>query len=183
MMGGGGPLMALQFILEAVAGFFSVLFLLRFIMQARRASFANQLGGFVMQLTDWAVKPLRRIIPGIGGYDWSSLVAAYLVQLLLLVLIVSVAGGLAAMTPDVWLLLLGKALLGLVRQVVYLFMFALIIAAVLSWVNPYSPLAGPINQLTRPILAPIQRILPPISGIDLSPLVAILLLQVVLMFL
>ncbi len=182
-MMGGAPSMALQFLLEAVVGFFSVLFLLRFFMQAGRVSFANQLGGFVMQLTDWAVKPLRRMIPGVGGYDWSSLVVAYLLQLLLLVLLVGMAGGLAAMPPGVWLFLLGKALLELVRQVVYLFTFALIIAAVLSWVNPYSPLAGPVNQLTRPILAPIQRILPPISGIDLAPLLAIVLLQVVLKFL
>jgi len=66
---------------------------------------------------------------------------------------------------------------------VYILIGALILQAVLSWVNPYSPLSAPAYQLTRPLLDPIRRILPTISGIDLSPLVAILLLQAALMFL
>jgi YggT family protein len=71
----------------------------------------------------------------------------------------------------------------LLRLAIYIVIGALILQAVLSWINPYSPLAAPANQLTRPILDPIRRFVPLISGIDLSPLIAILLLQAVLMFL
>jgi YggT family protein len=151
---------AVIFLLNAVVSFFCTLFLLRFMMQALRVSFGGQLGGFVMALTNWAVKPLRRIIPGIGGFDWASLFAALMLQLLLAGLLIS-----------------------LLRLAVYILIGALILQAVLSWINPYSPLAAPIYQLTRPLLDPIRRILPSISGIDLSPLVAILLLQALLIFL
>lgn len=172
---------ALFFLVGSVASFFAVLFVLRFLMQACRVSFGGPVGHFVVTLTNWAVKPLRRVIPGVAGYDWASLVAAYVVQLLPVLLLFALSGSLAPV--DALPGLLWSALLGLLRLVVYVFIGALIVQAVLSWVNPYSPLAGPADQLTRPLLAPIRRVLPAISGIDLSPLVAILLLQVVLMFL
>ena len=173
---------AIVFLLDAVVSFFSTLFLLRFMMQAMRVSFAGQLGDFVVKLTNWAVKPLRRIIPGIGGLDWSSVLAAYCLQLLLLVLLLGLAGSggdPASLAP----MLLWFALRAVLRLAVYILIGALILQAVLSWVNPYSPLSAPAHQLTRPLLDPLRRIIPSISGIDLSPLVAILLLQVVLMFL
>jgi len=73
------------------------------------------------------------------------------------------------------------AVRGLIRLAIYIMIGALILQAVLSWINPYSPIAGPANQLTRPVLDPLRRFIPTISGIDLSPLVAILLLQMLLM--
>lgn len=182
----GSALAALQLILGTVAGFFSILFLLRFFMQLRRVSFGNQLGGFVMQLTNWAVKPLRRIIPGVGGYDWASLVSAYLIQLIsagVLILVIRSAATGPLSGPELALGIMLAALIALLRSVIYMLIAVLLVATILSWVQPYSPLAGPLNEFIRPILAPIRRILPPISGIDLSPMVAFLLLQVILMFL
>jgi YggT family protein len=175
---------ALFFLLDAVTSFFCTLFLLRFMMQAMRVSFAGQIGDFVVKLTNWAVKPLRRLIPGVGGFDWASLLAALALELLFTGIIIGAAphfgevdgAGVALMI----LLMAGRALL---RLAVYILIGALILQAVLSWVNPYSPLSAPAYQLTRPLLDPIRRILPAISGIDLSPLVAILLLQAALMFL
>jgi YggT family protein len=175
---------AIVFLLDAVASFFCTLFLLRFMMQALRVSFAGQIGDFVVKLTNWAVKPLRRIIPGVGGFDWASLLAALAVQLLFTGIVVGAAtrfgevdaGGVAPM-------IIIMALRALLRLTVYIMIGALILQAVLSWVNPYSPLSAPAYQLTRPILDPLRRIIPSISGIDLSPLVAILLLQALLMFL
>lgn len=175
---------AIIFLLDAVVSFFCSLFLLRFMMQAMRISFAGQLGNFVVALTNWAVKPLRRIIPGIGGLDWSSVFVAFALQLLFAGIVVGASthfvevDGLS-LTP----MILWFALRGVLRTTVYIFIGALILQAVLSWINPYSPLAAPAQQLTRPILDPIRRIIPLISGIDLSPLVAILLLQVLLSFL
>ncbi len=175
---------AIVFLLDAVVSFFCTLFLLRFMMQAMRISFAGQLGDFVVKLTSWAVKPLRRIIPGSGGYDWASLVAALGIQLLLSLLLFGLAGPSINADPgSITLMALWFAVRSLLRLAVYILIGAMILQAVLSWINPYSPLSAPANQLTRPILDPIRRILPTISGIDLSPLVAILLLQVVLMFL
>jgi YggT family protein len=80
---------ALIFLLDAVIGFFCALFLLRFMMQAMRVSFTGQLGNFVVALTNWAVKPLRRIIPGIGGLDWSSVFVAFALQLLFAAIVVA----------------------------------------------------------------------------------------------
>jgi len=175
---------AIVFLLDGIISFFCTLFLLRFMMQAMRVSFAGQLGHFVVTLTNWAVKPLRRIIPGTAGFDWASLFAALALQLVLAALIVVLSGhgvgfnGQNAILVTAWL-----AIRGLLRLVIYIEIAALILQAVMSWINPYSPLAAPADQLTRPLLDPIRRILPTISGIDLSPLVAILLLQAALMFL
>ncbi len=174
----------LIFLVDAVVSFFCTLFLLRFLMQLTRVSFAGQFGDFVVKLTNWAVKPLRRVIPGIGGIDWASLVAALVLQLLLSALLVGLAGPSVAIAGGaVALMALSLAVRTLLRLTIYIVIGALILQAVLSWINPYSPLAAPANQLTRPILDPIRRFVPLISGIDLSPLIAILLLQAVLMFL
>jgi YggT family protein len=175
---------AVAFLAEAVVGFFCALFVLRFMMQALRVSFSGQIGDFVVRLTNWAVKPLRRVIPGIGGLDWASLVAALALQVLLAVLLLGLAGpALPADPASFAVMVLWFALRALLRLAIYIVIGALIVQAVLSWVNPYSPLAAPAHQLTRPILDPLRRFIPPISGIDLSPLVAILLLQALLMFL
>lgn len=175
---------AVVFLLDAVISFFCTLFLLRFMMQALRVSFTGQIGTFVVALTNWAVKPLRRIIPGIGGFDWSSLLAAFALQVLLTGIVVGLSRHLDAFDPVGMLpAILWLGLRGLLRLSVYIFIAALILQAVLSWINPYSPLAAPAHQLTRPILDPIRRIVPLIGGIDLSVLVAILLLQALLMFL
>ena len=175
---------AIVFLLDAVISFFCTLFLLRFMMQVMRVSFAGQLGNFIVALTNWAVKPLRRIIPGLGGLDWSSLFAAFALQLVMAGIMIGLSNNLAtvdliSLVP----LLLWFALRALIQLAIYIMIGALILQAVLSWVNPYSPLSAPAQQLTRPLLDPIRRFVPLISGIDLSPLIAILLLQLLLRFL
>lgn len=167
-----------MFLLGAVLDFISVIFLLRFLMQWLRVSFAGPMGAFVLALSDWAVRPLRRVLPGLLGLDWASLLPVVFFQLVLLVLSQALLGG-YAMGGDI----LVAALVDTLRMGVWVMVFALLGAAVLSWVNPYSPLAAPLAQLTRPVLRPIQRWVRPISGFDLSPLVAILLAQVLLMVL
>lgn len=177
----GGLLQALIFLLDAVAAFVAGVFLLRFLMQAARVSFGGSLGHFVITLTNWGVRPLRRIVPGVWGWDLSSLLAAWLVQLVFYGLMFGLLANSATLGAGDWLpQILFSSLRGLLRVLIGVYVIALILQAVLSWVNPYSPLAGPVNQLTRPLLNPIRRVLPPIGGIDLSPLVVILLLQAVL---
>lgn len=150
---------AITFLLDAVASFFCTLFLLRFMMQAMRVSFAGQIGDFVVKLTNWAIKPLRRFIPGLGGFDWASLLAALGVQLALSGILLGLAG--PSINTDggtLALMVLWFAIRALLRLAVYIFIGALILQAVLSWINPYSPLTAPAYQLTRPILDPIRRI-------------------------
>ncbi len=172
------------FLLDALIGFFSILLLARFFMQLNRVPFSNQLGTFVVQLTNWLVKPLRRIIPGLFGLDRVSLLPVWLLQCLLVAAVVLSRGAMLLADDGVLAgLILWQGLLGTLRMAIYLFIGALFLQAILSWVNPYSPLSAPVNQLTRPLLQPIRRILPPIANIDLSPLVAILLLQVILILL
>ena len=174
---------AVFFLLNAVVSFFCTLFLLRFMMQMARVSFAGQIGDFVVKTTNWAVKPLRRIVPGMAGVDWASLIAALWLQLMLSALVISLSPmELTADSAGMVLMILMLAIRGLIRLAIYIVIGALILQAVLSWINPYSPGAPLVNQLSRPILDPIRRFVPSISGVDLSPLVAILLLQVVLMF-
>jgi YggT family protein len=172
------------FLLDALIGFLTVALLLRFYMQAFRVSFRNQLGAFIVQLTNWLVMPLRKVLPGLFGLDLASLLPAYLLQVLLLFAVFLLRGGLDLMaTGYLPGLIFWTALLTTLRLSVYLLIGALFLQAILSWVSPHSLLAQPLAQLTRPFLDPIRRIVPPIAGIDLSPLIAILLAQVVLIFL
>ena len=166
------------FLLKSLAEFLSILLLMRFFMQLFRVSFSNQIGAFVVQLTNWLVLPLRKVVPGVFGLDLSSLLPAYLLQVI--VLLAAVALQVGADVP-IALILFG-GLRALLRTSIYLLIGLLIVQAVLSWVNPYSPIGRPINQITQVFLGPIRRVLPPIANIDLSPLVAILLAQVVLIF-
>lgn len=172
------------FLLETLIGFLTFALLLRFYMQACRVSFNNQIGTFVVELTNWLVRPLRKFLPGWYGLDLASLLPAYLLQVIFSGALILLHVGSELLAPEILLpLLLWRGLLATVRFSLYLLIGALLVQAVLSWVSPYSPLSLPVSQLTRPILRPIQRFVPPIGAIDLSPLVAIVLAQLLLIFL
>ncbi len=167
-----------SFLLDVVGGLLTGACLLRLYMQAQRVPFGNPIGRLVFALSDWLVMPLRRIVPPTGRWDWSSFVAALLIQLaqyLLLWLLLGAGGGLAWVP---WL-----ALFGLARVAVSGMMGLLIVAAVLSWVQTRSPIADVISRLCDPVLRPLRRVIPLLGGVDLSPLVAIVLLQVVMIVL
>ena len=174
---------ALIFLVDAIVGFFCTLFLLRFLMQLTRVSFAGQFGDFVVKLTNWAVKPLRRVIPGAGGYDWASLAAAYLAEVAwILAMLVIFSSGFAGLTAGAALFVLASAAVQLVKAILWLAIAVVILQAVLSWVAPDGPLSGLLNALTFPFLRPLRRVIPPIGGtLDLTPLVLIVILQLLLM--
>jgi YggT family protein len=170
-----------SFLVGVVADFFVYLLLGRFLMQWLRVPFRNVLGQFIIAATNWMVMPARRVIPALLGLDWASLVLAWLVQALGLWAIYAIAGVSFASSPDVAAGILALlSLLDLARYTVYLFVIVLIVQAVLSWVTPYSPVAPLLEALTRPFLRPIRRVVPPLANVDLSPLVLIVLLQVLL---
>nr|WP_307731343.1 YggT family protein [Massilia agilis] len=158
-------------IVDAAASVLGGVLLLRFWMQVTRVRPPAPVAQFTFTLSDWLVRPLRRIVPGMGGYDWASLIGAFLVVVLATsVLLLQGASG------EVVFLM---AVFRFLNWIIYGFMALLIIDAVFSWVNPNAPLAPFISALNYPLLRPIRRVVPLIGGIDLSVLVALLLLQVV----
>ena len=172
---------AIRYLIDVVFGLFTYALLLRFVMQWLRAPFRNPLGQAVVALTDWIVKPLRRVIPGWRGTDWASLVATYVFQFLWLLAYALVFGGFGIMGAGVAFLLVATVV-ALVKAALWLLIVVVIAQAVLSWVAPDGPLSGLLNALTFPFLRPIRRVLPPIGGVlDLSPLVVIVIAQLVQM--
>ena len=164
----------LNLIINTVAGMLGGLLLLRFWMQAIRIRPPNSIGNFTFILTDWLVLPLRRLIPGIGGYDWASLLAASLVAILASLATTWYFPQLSAQ------LVLVVSLLRLIEWIIYGFIAFILVEVILSWVNPHAPMAPFVRALNDPLLRPLRRIIPLIGGIDLSSLVALLLLQIAL---
>jgi YggT family protein len=159
-------------IVDIVASLLTGILLLRFWMQVVRVRPPLSLGQFMYQLTDWLVKPLRKVLPGLGGYDWASLLGAFLIVVLSILASVGVTTGFA---PEfiIWM-----SLLRFVSWILFGFMALLIVEAVFSWVNPQAPLAPVVRALTEPLLRPLRRVVPLIGNVDLSPLVALILLQI-----
>lgn len=174
----------LLLILDAVFGFFVFLLLVRFYMQWLKVSFRNQIGQFVVAVTDWLVRPARRVIPGLRGLDLSSLVLAAALHGGHLLIAFWLRGFSFGSSPGIAAAVISLiALVELMRFSVYLLIGVVLFSAVLSWINPHAPLAPFFNALSRPFLRPFQRIIPPIANIDLSPLLLLLALQIVLMLL
>jgi YggT family protein len=168
------------FILDTVCGFFTLALLVRFTMQWARAPFRNPLGQFIVAVTDWMVRPVRRLIPGLFGLDMASLFLAWLWQVAYQGIALGFTGVLVAVSPAPTLVVALLALLEVAKIGLYLVMGAVLISAIFSWVNPYAPLAEVFNTVTRPWLRPFRRFIPPVGGVDLSPLALLLVLQVAL---
>src|ERR1700732_2415591 len=170
---------ALRFLIDTAFGFLVYAALLRFIMQWLRAPFRNPIGQAVTALTDWVVKPLRRLVPGFGGYDWASLLFAWIGQVLWLAALAALGSAEFSGTLAGYLLVL--ALVELLRASLWILIGAVFLQAILSWIAPDGPLAGVLNALTFRVLAPIRRVIPPLGGsLDLSPLIVIVLAQLAL---
>lgn len=173
---------ALVFLLNTLLGLMTIVFLLRFYLQATNAPFRNPLSQAVAKATDFVVIPVRRIVPSIFKLDTSTLVLAFLTQLLLQFSLQYLNGfpfGLSG--NSIWLGLAGLSVLHVANLSVDLFLYAIIAQALLSWVNPYTSIAPVLDALTRPILNPIRQLIPSPNGLDLSPLVAILAAQLIQM--
>ena len=172
---------ALQFLFRTALDLMASAFFLRFWMQWARVPFYNPFAQFIVKVTDFAVRPLRRIVPGLFGLDWASLLLMFSAEILSVVIVqwlagypFSVAG--AGVLPGFLLLGMTAAL----RLGLYILMGLVVLQAVMSWVNPFSPYAPVFYALARPILAPFQRWIPPISGVDISPMVCLLAMQLLL---
>lgn len=173
---------ALQFILDTVVGLFVYALLLRFYLQLLRAPYGNPITQFIVALTDKVVKPARRVIPGLFGMDLATLFLAWLFALLLtlalywlsdfpfLLVNASAYAGFALM-----------AVVMLIEKSIYLLIFVQLLLFVLSLLSPYSPYMAVVSALSRPFTRWVQKFIPLIGNIDLSPMVIVLICQLMLM--
>lgn len=171
---------ALLFLLDTLLSLLAGAFLLRFYMQLLRSQFRNPVGQFLLAATDFAVKPLRRVFPGVLGLDWASLVAAWLTEVLLVTLTFLLLGHAAGLSAALG----GLAFLAVVKLLslsVNLLIGVVIVSAVFSWIQPHHWLNSIASGLAWPFLRPLRRIVPTIGNVDLSPLVLILICQLILM--
>jgi len=165
-MDGNYLIRPLVFLIQVVFGLYTLAVLLRFLLQAVRADFHNPVSQFVVRITAPLLKPLRRIVPAVRGYDLASLLLAWLLKALELSIIGALFGAAAFPATLVW------AVPALVSLVINIFLFATLIVVILSWINPqgYNPAMVILHRLTAPLLEPARRLIPPIGGIDLSPM-------------
>ena len=166
------------FLVDTLFTFFVFLLLLRFHFQWLRVPFRNQVGEFVLVTTSWMVMPVRRVVPGLAGLDLASLLLAWLLQGVGLWIQAEIRG----VDPALAVLIFVSPI-DLVRYSLYILVAAVIIQVVFSWMNPYTPVAPVLDALTRPFLRPLRRWVPPIANFDLTPLVLVIIAQVVLIIL
>ncbi len=158
--------------------------LLRCWMQYRRISARNAVGEFVFVLSDWIVKPLRRVFPGYAGIDWASLIAALAIGIVCTAILDLAEGLFSNLAPPMALqVLLIQSVFSVLHDAVLLIMAVVACVAVLSWINPFSPVLPVFDAISGPLLRPIRRMLPLFGRFDLSPLVLFVLLQICILLL
>jgi YggT family protein len=159
------------FLIQVIFGLYITLVAIRFLLQWARADFYNPISQFVVKLTSPVLRPLRQVIPGYAGMDLAALVLAWVLKSVELALLVLVLGLNASLFGA-----LGWAIPAVIQLFLNIFLFAILIRVILSWVNPdpYNPAVALLTRLTDPIMRPAQRMIKPIGGIDLSPMVVMI---------
>ncbi|PVV11088.1 MAG: hypothetical protein B6D77_07500 [gamma proteobacterium symbiont of Ctena orbiculata] len=169
------------FLVQILFGLYILAVLLRFLLQLVRADFYNPISQFLVKATNPPLKVFRRLIPGFGGIDLSSIVLVWLIKAIELFIIVSLTGTtINLLAPFVW------AIPELVELLINIYLFGILIQVILSWVNPgsYNPATALLYSLTGPVMRPAQKVLPPMGGIDLSPMlvmIGLILLKMLLL--
>ena len=176
----GSPTAAFAFLVETLFHLYLVVLLLRILLEAVRADFYNPVCQVLVTLTDPLVKPLTRLLPPVGRINLAAVVVLYTIQLIGLFLVALIVG--ARLDPAILALL---AILKLTRMLLVLYLILILASVIISWIgqNLRHPIVPLIYQLTDPVLAPIRRILPPLGAFDLSPLVALIGIQFLIILL
>ncbi|HEX9584169.1 MAG TPA: YggT family protein [Gammaproteobacteria bacterium] len=165
---------AATLLIQTLFGLYILIVLLRFLLQWIRADFYNPISQFIVKATQPPLRPMRRIIPGFAGLDLAALVLMLVLQCIELWLIFRIRGMAPGFTAIAIL-----SVAELLQLCIYVFLFSIIVQVVLSWLSPdtYNPVTALLHRLNEPLLRPARQLLPPFSGIDLSPLVVIIVLQ------
>jgi YggT family protein len=170
-----------RFLLNTVFTLFGAALLLRAWIQFVRMPPYNPVSNAVMQATNWIVLPLRKILPNARKIDWASLVAAVIASFVFVIAMVLLAGVDPAALPPLLPTLVVVAIITVIKWALNLIIWMTILMALLSWLNPQSPAMPLLYQLTAPFLEPLRRVLPRMGGIDLSPILLFVIVQVLLM--
>jgi len=167
---------AAVFLIQTLFGLYLVAVMLRFLLQLTRADFYNPVSQFLVKVTNPPLIPLRRIIPGFMGIDMAAVVLLLVIQAVEVVLVTMVQG-LSLSIPT--LLILTVA--GLIRLLLEIYFYSILIQVILSWVNPggYNPAIALLYALNEPILSRARRLIPPISGFDLSPILVFIVIKLI----
>ena len=162
------------FLIQTVFGLYILAVMLRFLLQWVRADFYNPISQFIVKITNPPIRPLRRVIPGWGGIDLASVLLLIILQMAELFLVNMTLGRAFGVSA-----LFIATIAELLELLINIFIGAILIQVILSWVAPgtYNPLIGLVQKISDPLLAPARRLIPPLSGIDLSPLAILVLLQ------
>lgn len=176
-MGGSYIGNAATFVVETIFSLYILIVMLRLLLQLVRADFYNPVSQGIVRATQPPLKALRRVIPGVAGIDLASVVLLLGLQMIELWLVLLMLGRDAALAGLVML-----SIARLLELLIYVFMFAIFALVILSWVQPnaYNPVVGLINSIASPLMRPARRLLPPMGGLDLSPIVVLLVLGVLL---
>ncbi len=173
---------ALLFLINTVFGLFVVALLLRFYLQWARAPYRNPLTQFLQALTDFMVRPARRVVPGLWGLDLATFALAWILQVLELLVMLQIQGRGFDQTAGATLLMMTLlALVLLIKILLYIIMVAVFAQVICSWFSLSGPMIPVLNSMTRPFLQPFQRRIPPIGNVDLSPLFLLVVIQLLLM--
>jgi len=171
----------ISLLVDVMAGFFVYLLLARFHFQWLRVPFRNPFGEFVIALTNWVVRPARRVIPSLAGLDLATLLCAWVLQTFAVWALLALRGwGFGDDAGEQFAWIAALACVDLARYSLHLLVFATLAQALLSWVNPHAPAIVVFDAFTRPFLLPLRRRIPPVANIDLSPLILLVLLQLAL---
>jgi YggT family protein len=173
---------ALHFIINIVFSLFGIALIIRAWIYAIRLHPFNPYSQAVLRVTDWLVQPIRKVVSPGNRIDWPSLIACWLTALVFLLLTWWVLTGQLPLVNSLLPALLA-AVFTMLKWAFNLILWLTLIQAILSWVNPLAPIMPVLHTLTAPLLDPIRRILPHLGGIDLSPLVLLVIAQVAMMFL
>lgn len=169
------------FLIGTLFSIYTALVMLRLLLAWARADFYNPLSQAIVKLTNPPLRPLRRLIPPIGKLDTASVVLLLLLKSVEIWALAALQGLRAPVAMVLYI-----AVVQLVELAIYVYMFAIIIQAVLSWVSPGgygNPVSALLHSLTEPLLRPLRRVVPPVGMLDLTPMVAIILLYVLLIVL
>lgn len=164
----------LEFLIQTIFGLYILAVMLRFLLQWVKADFYNPVSQFLVKVTNPPLRPLRRFIPGLAGIDLASVVLMLALQMIALTLVFMVRG----VSPGIGALLM-VSIAELVSLLLNVFLVTIFIQVILSWVSPgqYNPVTSLLYSLNQPLLGPAQRLIPPIGGIDLSPIAVIIGIQ------
>lgn len=166
---------AALFLVTTIFDIYLLAVVLRFLLQLFRADFYNPISQFLAKITNPPLRYIRRVVPGYKGQDWSSMVLMLLIKSVEITTVYLLSAGRFVAVDSLIIL----SIAGILELFVDVFMIAIFIQVILSWVNPgaYNPATVILYRLTEPVLAPARKLLPPIGGLDLSPIIVIIALQ------